>query len=167
VPRVHASKPPDDALRDALGQAICGAIAAAIHPHELAQARRAGMREQVMQRIAAPAPPGTHTVRARDSSGWVAVDDKVSIKVLRMDRPNNNQTVLIRMLPGGVIVPHRHNEEEECLVIEGEIEIGSHLVLAGDMHIASPGAEHAPITTRTGALLMVRSEIPPASFAIV
>jgi quercetin dioxygenase-like cupin family protein len=152
---------------DALDQALCGAIGQAIKPIELSHERRVAMRERIVSRLGAPAPQGTYTVRARDTAGWVAVDDKVSIKVLRMDRPNNNQTVLIRMLPGGVIVPHRHNEEEECLVIEGEIEIGSHLVVAGDMHIASPGAQHAPITTRTGALLMVRSEIPPATFAIV
>jgi quercetin dioxygenase-like cupin family protein len=152
---------------DALDEALCGAIGQAIKPIELSHEQRLALRERIVTRLVAPAPPGTRTVRARDTGGWVAVDDKVSIKVLRRDEPNNSQTVLIRMLPGGVIVAHRHNDEEECLVIEGEIEIGSHLVLAGDMHIASPGAQHAPITTRTGALLMVRSEIPPANFAIV
>lgn len=58
-----------------------------------------------------------------------------------------------------------HTQEEERLVLEGEIEIGDHILRKGDLLIARPGARHAPITTRTGALLWVNSEIPPAHFS--
>ena len=68
---------------------------------------------------------------------------------------------LFRMEAGGVVPAHRHTKEEECLVLEGEICIGEHWMNQGDLHIAHAGAEHGEITTMHGALLMVRSEIPP------
>ncbi len=72
---------------------------------------------------------------------------------------------MFRLQPGSVVVAHGHTQEEECLVLEGEIEIGGHVLRKGDLHIARPGACHAPITTRTGALLWVTSEIPPPHFS--
>ena len=69
--------------------------------------------------------------------------------------------VLFRIKPGGVVPAHVHTKEEECLVLEGEIFIGTHRVGEGDLHIAKPGAAHGDITTKTGATVLVRSEIPP------
>lgn len=83
-------------------------------------------------------------------------------KVLRLDRAANSQTVLIRMQPGASLHAHAHTQEEECYVVEGEITIGTHHLRAGDMHMAAAASHHDVISTRTGALLMVRSEIPPA-----
>jgi hypothetical protein len=34
------------------------------------------------------------------------------------------------------------------------------------MHVARPGAQHAPIRAPNGALLMIRSEMPPQHFKI-
>jgi quercetin dioxygenase-like cupin family protein len=83
-----------------------------------------------------------------------------------MDRERNDQTVLIRMQPGAVVVGHPHTQEEECLVLEGEVFIGDYRLGQGDMHVARPGAVHAPIRAPQGALLMIRSEMPPPSFRI-
>jgi quercetin dioxygenase-like cupin family protein len=140
-------------------------LANALAPAELSQADRKSMHDRIIDRIAAAPPPRTYTVRAADG-GWLPAGPGVEIKVLRMDREFNNQTVLFRMQPGSRIVPHPHNQEEECLVIEGEILIGDHRVGPGDMHIALPGARHPPILAPTGALLCIRSEIPPANFRI-
>lgn len=79
--------------------------------------------------------------------------------MLRRNREGNNQTVLLRLHPGGVIPGHWHTVEEECLVLEGEIKLGDYRVRQGDMHICSPGYAHPDITSETGALLLVRSEI--------
>jgi anti-sigma factor ChrR (cupin superfamily) len=118
-----------------------------------------------MARISAPAPAGTYTVRASESP-WQKVSDLVEIRVVRTDSEHNNQTILIRMLPGASIVPHPHHQEEECLVIEGAVEIGDHRLYEGDMHVAGAGVKHPRITSPLGALLMIRSEIPPAGYAI-
>jgi anti-sigma factor ChrR (cupin superfamily) len=140
-------------------------MAAAIAPAELAQADRDAMHSRILRRIEEEAPPGTFTLRAADMK-WVSAGPGVDVKILRMDRDRNDQTVLIRMQPGAVVVGHRHTQEEECLVLQGEVFIGNHRLRQGDMHVARPGAVHAPIRSPRGALLMIRSEMPPQSFRI-
>lgn len=63
-------------------------------------------------------------------------------------------------------VGHRHTQEEECLVLEGEVFIGGYRLSQGDMHVARPGAAHAQIRAPKGALLMIRSATPPPNFRI-
>ena len=137
----------------------------AIAPAELSQSDRESLLDRIMARISAEPPQRTYTVRANDGT-WIPVGPGVELKVLRMDREANSQTVLFRMQPGSQIVPHPHNQEEECLVMEGEILVGEHRVGKGDMHIAMPGAKHPPILAPRGALLCIRSEIPPQHFRI-
>ncbi len=124
-----------------------------------------GARPALPVRSRTAAPPGTRTVRA-GGNDWIAIDDKVQIRILRQDIPVGSQTILIRMQPGGVVVPHRHSQEEECFVVEGEIEIGAHRLRAGDMHLAGPGSAHERNLSRSGALLLIRSEIPPRGFSL-
>jgi quercetin dioxygenase-like cupin family protein len=136
------------------------AIAEAVRPEELTDARRRSMRQKIARRIAPEQPINTQTVRA-DTVEWMAAWPNVWVKILRQDPAINLQMVMFRIEPGGVVPAHTHTEEEECLVISGEILIGDHRVGEGDLHIARPGAAHGDITTRTGATVLVRSEIPP------
>jgi quercetin dioxygenase-like cupin family protein len=159
--RSNKSRPAAGVLDRALAQRMAAAIA----PVELSQADREAMHSRILRRIGEEAPPGTFTVRATDMH-WVSAGPGVEVKVLRMNRGRNDQTVLIRMQPGAVVVGHRHTQEEECLVLEGEVCIGEHCLGPGDMHVAHPGAAHAPIRAPRGALLMIRSEMPPPSFRI-
>ncbi len=153
------------AAADVIDAATMERMAAAIAPAELSQRDRESLHERIMSRISTAPPPRTYTVRANEGT-WLPAGPGVELKVLRMDREHNSQTILIRMQPGAQIVPHPHNQEEECLVMEGEILIGEHRVRQGDMHIAMPGAEHPPIIAPHGALLCIRSEIPPPHFQI-
>lgn len=148
-----------------LGDPLIEQLAAGIAPAELSAADRASMHERILQRIQQDAPEGTFTVRAADMQ-WVNAGPGVEVKVLRKDLERNDQTVLIRMQPGSVVVGHRHTQEEECLILEGEVFIGNYRLSAGDMHVARPGVVHAPIRAPHGALLMIRSEMPPSSFRI-
>jgi len=158
------SKQPKPAA-DVLDPTAVKHLAAAILPAELPAADRDAMHSRIMQRISDAAQAGTVTFRAADMH-WVTAGPGVEVKVLRMDRERNDQTVLIRMHPGSVVVGHRHTQEEECLVLEGEIFIGNYRLGQGDMHVARPGVVHAPIHSPNGALLMIRSEMPPRSFRI-
>lgn len=155
--------PQDDPVID---DALSAEIASGIAPVRQDAEGATTLRDRVMARAFAEAPPLTRTVRA-DEGDWIRVSDLVDIKVLRRDVPSNTQTLLFRMKPGGVIVAHPHNQEEECMVLEGEIAIGDYRLRKGDMHIAAPGARHGEIRTVSGALLMIRSEIPPAHFKMV
>jgi anti-sigma factor ChrR (cupin superfamily) len=159
--RFNKSRPAAGMLDRALAQRMAAAIA----PTELTEADRERMHSRILRRIGEEAPPGTTTVRAADMH-WLSAGPGVEVKVLRMDRGRNDRTVLIRMQPGAVVVAHRHTQEEECLVLEGEVFIGEHRLAQGDMHVAQPGAVHASIRAPRGALLMIRSEMPPPSFRI-
>lgn len=136
------------------------AIAEALRPAELPAARRAAMLERITGLISEQ-PPKTTTVRG-EGVEWVSFSPNVWVKTLRRDVDRNLQMVLFRIAPGGVVPAHQHTREEECLVLEGEIFIGGHRVGTGDLHIAGAGAHHGDITTQTGALVMVRSEMPPS-----
>lgn len=136
------------------------AIATAVRPVELSDAQRASMRKKIADRISPGQPADTETVRG-EAVDWMSAWPNVWVKMLRQDAASNLQMVLFRIKPGGVVPAHVHTKEEECLVLDGEIYIGSHRVGEGDLHIAKPGAAHGDITTRTGATVLVRSEIPP------
>jgi mannose-6-phosphate isomerase-like protein (cupin superfamily) len=155
-------KPESRKPADLVGDDLASALAAGLHPVELGQRQRSELRERILGRIRDPAPDGTSTLRATEP-GWHSLNERVQIRILRRDQIGMNQTMLIRMLPGGVIDAHVHSQEEECYVIDGEIEIGDHPVRCGDMHVASRGAAHPRILSRCGALLLVRTEIPAGS----
>jgi quercetin dioxygenase-like cupin family protein len=142
---------------DAVAQA---ALAEAVRPAELSESQRNSMRRKIAGRIAPEQPIKTHTVRA-EAVEWQPVWPNVWVKMLRLEPTDNLQMVLFKIKPGGVVPAHVHTKEEECLVLEGEIFIGTHRVGEGDLHIAQSGAAHGDITTRTGATVLVRSEIPP------
>jgi anti-sigma factor ChrR (cupin superfamily) len=153
---------PNDPVLDA---ATIEGLATAVAPAELSAADRDSMHARIMARVQAEPPPSTFTIRATDMQ-WVTVGPGVEVKVLRADPERNDQTVLIRMQPGAIVVGHRHTQEEECLILEGEVYIGDYRLAQGDMHVARPGAVHAPIRAPHGALLMIRSEMPPKHFKI-
>ena len=145
---------------DVIDSALADALAAGLQPAELGVSQRSSLRDRILERIRDPAPEGTSTLRAGEVE-WVALNDLVQIRVLRQDESRGDRTMLVRMLPGGVIDAHAHTREEECFVIEGEVEIGDHRLRSGDMHVARSGTAHQRLLSRTGALLLVRGEIPP------
>ncbi len=158
------SKPPAP-TSPVLADSLIARMAAELNPTSLSASEKDAMHARILQRIQQLAPEGTFTIRAGDMK-WVSAGPGVEVKVLRKDVERNDQTVLIRMQPGSVVVGHRHTQEEECLILEGEIFIGDYRLSAGDMHVARPGVVHAAITAPHGALLMIRSEMPPSSFRI-
>lgn len=161
-----ANKPKSaDQPSDVLDAAIISRLAEAVAPAALAPADREALRARILRRVNDEPPPGTQTIRAA-TMRWLAAGPGVEVMVVRSNRERNDQTVLIRMQPGSEVVGHRHNMEEECLILEGEVFIGNHRLSSGDMHVAHPGAVHAPIRSPAGALLMIRSEIPPQNFRI-
>jgi anti-sigma factor ChrR (cupin superfamily) len=157
-------KPPAPASA-VLGDSLIAQMAADLNSSTLSQSAQQALHERILKTIQTQAPAGTFTIRAADMQ-WRDVGPGVKVKVLRKDADRNDQTVLIRMQPGSVVLGHRHTQEEECLILEGEIFIGEHRLSAGDMHVARPGVVHAPIRAPRGALLMIRSEMPPSSFRI-
>ena len=152
---------PDDAAP--LDEEALIALAEAIPPAEIPDRQRASMRARVMERTAdvRPAdvqPADTETIRGSEVA-WREAWPRVWVKVLRADVAADVQITLMRFEPGGRIPGHAHRSDEECYVIEGEVLVGSHLVRAGDFHVAHAGGQHPDLFSGSGALVMLRSEL--------
>lgn len=153
----------DGSEDDTLASPEAGLLGEAVRPVSLSPERREALFQRVLERIHAPAPPGTVTIRA-DEGEWTEFAPGLHRKVLRLDRKARNVTFLLRMAPGAMAPSHAHSEDEECMVLEGEVVIGDHTARAGDFHLARVGAVHRGFGTRTGCLLLIRAELetPPA-----
>src|SRR4030095_12896869 len=111
--------------------------------------QRERLRRRILEQAREQAPEGTHTLRA-DESAWIQIAPFVEVRELRRDEGFGTHTSLMRMRPGGVIPAHRHAREEEFIVLEGECQIGTHKLVAGDVHSAAAGSWHENLTTRSG-----------------
>jgi quercetin dioxygenase-like cupin family protein len=134
-------------------------LASALEPSKVSDAQRLRMRARIGELVAAQLPAGLTTLRAAEGE-WREVNPSVQTKVLRADPAARTQTVLIRVAPGGTMPPHRHSQDEEFIVLEGECRIGALRLVAGDAHFAGAGSWHEEITTETGVLVLLRGEYP-------
>lgn len=135
------------------------ALAAGVQRAELGAERRERLRRRILEQAREQAPEGTRTLRA-DENAWIQIAPFVELRELRRDEASGTHTSLMRMRPGGVIPAHRHAREEEFIVLEGECQIGTHRLVAGDVHIAAAGSWHEPVTTRSGVVVLLRGEYP-------
>jgi quercetin dioxygenase-like cupin family protein len=145
----------------ALPEEISLEISAAITPAELTDEQRSSLRARVLQGAGDEAPQGTRTFRAAHTQ-WTTCAPYIQMKVLRQDALTGYQIVLLHMQPGGVMPAHRHTQDEEFIVLEGECQIGSHRLHAGDVHLAEAGSWHPRITTQTGVMVLLRGEYSPS-----
>jgi quercetin dioxygenase-like cupin family protein len=136
------------------------ALARSIKPARLTAAQRKASLDRVLARIHAPPPVDTVTVRS-DDIPWERESPFRERKLLLRDWQRNEQTYLVRLSPGHASRPHSHAVQEIVWVIEGEIQMGEHVFRAGDLHVAAPGSYHEEFKTTTGALVLIRSHIPP------
>ena len=137
-------------------------LAAAVQPAELSAEKRSRMRRRIVELSRERAPEGTHTFRAADSA-WLEIAPFVEVRELHRDEVAGVHTSLMRMRPGGVIPAHRHEREEEFIILEGECYIGTHRLVAGDVHIAAAGSFHEQVTTESGVVVLLRGEYPHPS----
>ena len=98
--------------------------------------------------------PGSITLRASES-GWLRISEGVTYRVLREDHAMGRQAVLMRMEPGAVYQSHPHDVDEECLVIEGDLNFGNLELHAGDFHVALKGMVHPASRSVNGCLLHI------------
>lgn len=163
------SAAPDDAaarLDDTIVQALTDAIGDPLLPLPPSPAlpASASLKRRVMQGVAAqphrpPDPAGGHLTSPPDGAGWQPFLSGVDIKVLHAT--GDVMAYLLRLQPGAGIPAHRHPMDEECVVLEGQVQIGQHLVLdAGGFHLARAGSLHDTIRSVHGATIYLRGAAP-------
>jgi quercetin dioxygenase-like cupin family protein len=103
----------------------------------------------------------THLTIDAHEGDWQPFVDGVCIKVLH--ERDGVLSYLLRLEPGASLPAHRHPIDEECIVLDGTLRVGSRIEIGpGGYHLAHQGALHATISTRTGATVFLRGAVPEA-----
>jgi len=102
-----------------------------------------------------------HRVSARDFFTWIGAALKALSGIPWV-------ALVRRVAPAGALLPaHRHPMDEECIVLEGTLKVGTRIEVGpGGYHLAHQGALHAPVSTRTGATIFLRGAVPEADHAL-
>jgi anti-sigma factor ChrR (cupin superfamily) len=119
---------------------------------------RAMMKSRLMARVRDENNTGNTVTIRKSDEGWEWFSPRVKIKVLRSDP--GSTSYLLKLEAGAIVWPHRHRQDEECMVLEGEISIGEEKASAGAYHLAPAGMIHQPIRSETGATLFLRGVMP-------
>jgi quercetin dioxygenase-like cupin family protein len=121
----------------------------------LVQAR--AIRRRLLERVADT--EDSHLTVPAGPAGWQPYGDGVQIKVLHENA--GVLSYLLRFAPGARIDAHRHPVDEECVVLEGVLKVGSRIEVGpGGYHLARAGSLHASIATETGATIFLRGAEP-------
>ncbi|MFG6433331.1 cupin domain-containing protein [Roseateles sp. LYH14W] len=127
-----------------------------------AQAR--AIRRRLLERVADT--DDSHLTVPPGASGWQPFGDGLQIKVLH--EHEGTLSYLLRFAPGARLEAHRHPVDEECVVLEGVLKVGSRTEVGpGGYHLARAGSLHASISTETGATIFLRGAEPHADQLLV
>jgi len=148
---------PDDPERS---QATAGEMAGELVPVEPAAGHRLDMRERLSVRVRAAREIARSVTFVRPhASGFRSLMS--GVRVLSLS--TTNHAVLLEFSAGASLPMHRHQEDEECVVIRGSAQVHDTQVSAGDYHLAQAQSRHAVVRSDHGALLFVRGT-PIGSF---
>lgn len=78
----------------------------------------------------------------------------VHMKYLHVDPTRRYVRTLVRMTAGARFPPHRHQDREETLLLEGDLRIDGQDMLPGDYCVAQAGTVHGMLSTEGGALFL-------------
>ena len=135
------------------------AIFAAFYDEAAVETPSAGVWDRIEAAIDdSQKSPQTRTLRT-EGLAWEPFAPGIDRKLLYVDKAAATQISLFRLSPGSGVMGHSHALMEECLVVEGEIEVDGITIRKGDLHLALPGSRHGPLTSRTGAVLYVRADL--------
>ncbi len=149
--------------KEVLDQDTLELLGSAPAPAAIASEHSARLRERVMKRVegeVAIAPPFI-TIRG-DDDRWIELEPLIEKKVLSVNHKTGIESYLLRLQPGAAPDRHQHNEDELCVVLEGDVSFDGIHLEAGDFHFARKGSWHGRASTVNGALLFLQSGVPTA-----
>ncbi|MGD9600536.1 MAG: cupin domain-containing protein [Gammaproteobacteria bacterium] len=152
-----ARKPGPEAPLD---PAVAATLAAALDPTTPEPARARALRERILS--AASAPEGT-----TDATGLAFVGTlerrwekrRLGVEFCLLHEDEHSRSFLLRLAPGGVLPAHRHDMDEESLLLEGDAWLGDiRYLTAGDYHFVPRGTPHPDLRSPNGCIAFVRGE---------
>ena len=135
-------------------------LAASLQPIQPPTERAALLRTQILERVRADALPDPHLTLRASEGHWHTLSPGIEMKLLRPEA--DTVSYLLRLAAGRRVPPHDHADDEECLVLEGDVWLGNTHAFAGDYHLARRGVPHGELHTETGCLLFLRGPKPEA-----
>jgi len=158
------SKSKDPAVKPVLDDDILGMIGASQRTagsEEFSPQQQENLQARIMARIDAESiaeQSGWVTVRTYDGA-WERIAPKIEKKLLQVDEANGTESYLLRVEPGAEAPPHRHETDEICIMLDGEVRYGDFFLRAGDYHFAPKGSIHGEAHSEKGALLFIHAGI--------
>lgn len=154
-----AALPPDDQAAIARLYDMSYAMAAAALDATAAPSPK--VRESLLAAVTGVATTVAKNFTLLASEGeWVDTPlPGIRMKVLSLDRPRNQVTMLLRGEPGARYPSHSHSASEECYVISGSVVIEGRVLRAGDFHHAEGDSDHGEIYTTEGAEVLLVAAI--------
>ncbi len=147
---------PAPALDDDIVQALSGAQAPDAAGDDAAVER---VRRRLMRAIAQESVRHHTTITPADGR-WHSFLPGIERKVLL--ESGGVMSYLLKFAPGAVLPAHRHPVDEECMVIEGTLRIGSIVLPPGSFHHVPQNVLDADSTSDDGALIYLRGATPRA-----
>lgn len=139
-------------LRGAYEEAAAAAIASYVTPVR----PPAALRDRLMARVANfEALKPTAEVRVYDEGWRPSGVEGVDVKMLYRDEPANRSTMLVRMAAGSRYPMHRHHDDEQCLVVRGDICWRDQVYREGDFVVTGRDSTHPELWTENGNLLLI------------
>jgi hypothetical protein len=77
------------------------------------------------------------------------------VKILRSEAEGGARTLLVRLQPGGKIVPHSHLASVQHYVLDGEYETKGKIFGAGTYRLLPRDADVATITAQKGTIILM------------
>ncbi|MBI3447431.1 MAG: cupin domain-containing protein [Acidobacteria bacterium] len=156
-PEEEASFQEHLALCDAC-RAEVGGVEAALRDLPLAApevAPPASLRARVVERIQQAKQSDVVFALARDAVWTPTGIDGIETRRLFHDEADDRMTMLVRMAAGTTYPGHRHTEDEDCYVIEGDLTLNEVKLKGGDYVRANAGSLHRIVSTEKGCLLLI------------
>jgi quercetin dioxygenase-like cupin family protein len=123
----------------------------------------ARVRKRVMRRIAEDSVRH-HTAMDSAEGSWHKLLPGIDRKVLH--EQDGVMSYLLRFAPGAVLPAHRHPIDEECVVLQGTIRIGSLVLGPGGFHRVARDILDADSTTDEGCVIYLRGASPKAEHIV-
>lgn len=120
------------------------------------------IKASLLARIGEPPQPATaFSASHAEDAVWQPVEmdgvewPGVTARMLHMDPARGRLTALLRLVPGASIPEHRHDQDEECYVLEGDLRFDDQTYVAGDYFLAPAGTLHGEQTTENGCVCLI------------
>ncbi len=99
--------------------------------------------------------PGIFVHRASDQEWTATPFAGVWVKQVAVDEARAVATSLVRLDPGAEYPKHLHTQDEQCMVVSGEVWLGTVRLRAGDYSRAAAGSRHGRVYSEHGCTLFV------------